>query len=343
MLAIVGMIALIVCASMFTACTQDEYLPETNQTEEGLVTNDVPMTKAMSSASYYIYEGINPVVLANYYGHVYQDRTFYGWTSESSYTYTPNTNKGYPHPTGITINDYYLQYNGNCALAAYTMARGLAYKEYSLFALQSDHSLASSRRYNTNIYCETSMRLHRAFPNYYNFTTASIQYLYWMAKGDAYRISDVEFILNPSNPSPGAYNSYFSSQCGWTTAASYKTELENCMSRKAPFVTIVRIKPANHPAGNTRHSDTEYYFSGSTDVGNYIGNHTSQHYIVVVAMNKAFDSNDNFLPSETIIYFLDPYYDYHTLWHTTYSNLVSSALLSSNNRNGFGLYRPDLE
>lgn len=338
---------MIVCLAIsFSSCKKEDYA--SSELSESSIYRDLQIDtigeESTRDVSYYIYKGISATTLFNYYGHVFQDRTFVGWKNENTYTYTPNTSYGYPHPTGITNNDYELVYNKNCGLAAYVMARGLAYKEYSLFALQPYHGLASSRRYNTKIYCETSMRLHRAFPNNYNFGTPKITYLFWMAKGDALRRSDVEFLLNPSNPAAGAYPTYFSANCGWSTENSYKTELENCMDREAPFVTIVRINDSYHPAGSNRHDDNAYTFSGTTDVGNYIGNHTAQHYIVVVAMRKAFDSNDNFLENQTIVYFLDPYYDYRTIWHTTYSKLVSSAYLSaSQNRNGFGLYRPDLE
>ena len=338
------MLTALVIGSLLTSCNgEDELMSLISSEINQDIQDEVTSAKSMSNVSYYVYEGISAPEISRY-GHVYQDRTFNGWMSESSYNYTPNTNKGYPHPKNVTNNDYCLQYNGNCGVAAYVMARGLAYKDYSLFFLQETHSNASTRRFNTKIYCETSMRLHRAFPSNYNFGIPAIKYIYWIAKGDGQRISDVEFIKNPNNPRTGGtyYTNYFSSACSWTSANAYKTELENCMYRKAPFVTIVRIKPANHPAGNTRHNDNEYIFSGTSNVGDYIGSHSSQHYIVVVAMKKAFDSNHNFLEDKTIIYFLDPYYDYHTLWETTYSKLVSSAYLSSNNRNGFGLYRPDL-
>jgi hypothetical protein len=53
MLTIVGMFAIIVCASMFTACSQDEYLPEVNQTEKSQADDQaIPETRALMTSYY---------------------------------------------------------------------------------------------------------------------------------------------------------------------------------------------------------------------------------------------------------------------------------------------------
>lgn len=53
MLTLIGMLTLIVCASMFTSCTQDEYLPETNQTEDFQADDQtIPETRAMTWSDY---------------------------------------------------------------------------------------------------------------------------------------------------------------------------------------------------------------------------------------------------------------------------------------------------
>lgn len=54
MLAIIGMLALVICASIFSSCTQDEYLPETNQTEEFQANDQITSeTRSMSTTYYY--------------------------------------------------------------------------------------------------------------------------------------------------------------------------------------------------------------------------------------------------------------------------------------------------
>lgn len=55
MLTIVGMFAIIVCASIFTACSQDDYLPEVNQTGEAQLYNQSSfVTRSMSTT--YLYQ-----------------------------------------------------------------------------------------------------------------------------------------------------------------------------------------------------------------------------------------------------------------------------------------------
>ena len=77
-LTFIGMLALIVCASMFTACSQDEYLPEINQAEEFQTDNTIiPETRASS-----IYLGDGSVYPTS--GYPYETTYFFEFSSTSS-------------------------------------------------------------------------------------------------------------------------------------------------------------------------------------------------------------------------------------------------------------------
>lgn len=337
--------------SVFASCSNDDDLLLVGDSQTELVSSfaqDSVKALTRNSAVYTLYVGVPQTSLLHHYGHIYQDRTFYGWTTESNYYYLPNNSAGHPYTnSGYNSLSYYLKYNKNCGVAAYVMARAIAYPA-SMFGL-SDGYTVQKKKLGAQLYCETSMRLHREISSY-NFGTPWIADIYnGLAKGGPNYISDEQFINNHSNPQKGTTSGFVSNVCSYpkttTGLNNFRSELESCLSAGKPFMMIVGINDNNHPIkinGETRDSAdyNRYTYPYTKDLSsyNYLKSNGEAHYIVIVGMDKAFGPTwDDFLPDETKVYFLDPYWNCEVIWETTYTKLMIAANVSSlKNYNGFG-------
>lgn len=347
----IAMIMMVAVGSVFTSCSNDDddfRVPAQEAQLDQALGQDSITTRSMNTVVYTLYSGVPTSTLDNYYGHIFQDRTFVGWKNENNYFYVPNNSGGHPYTYSSYSNLSYENFwNGNCGLAAYVMARAIAYPS-SMFGLTHGYQ-TTQRKKGAKLYCETSMRLHREI-NSYNFTEPWMKDIYeGLAAGTSSYISDQQYILNPLSATAGATSGFVSPTYQYpktdTGKNQFKTELETCLAANKPFMCIVGINPASHPiqSHNIDRQDvvfTEDNFPYSTDLTNtnYLKGNGSGHYIVVVGMLKAFGPTwDDFLPDETVIKFIDPYWNAEIIWETSYTKLVNAAVVASNGHiNGFG-------
>ncbi|MDR0860399.1 MAG: hypothetical protein LBO09_05515 [Candidatus Peribacteria bacterium] len=327
---------------MFSSCDQDEDIVSVPPpvVEESLSLNN-PSLRASSGTTVL---GLSSSYLTSHYGHVCQHRTFSGWNANSSYELQPNTSNGYPYVVGsFTSLPYQVVVNGNCGVAAYVIARGLGYYGSNPpFSLLSDHANATTRKHNTVVYCQTSMRLHREKPSY-NFGIPAIADIHdGIAQGDGVSVSDKEYLTNPTSPTVGSRSNFVDATFSWaknaTGRTAYKNALEASLQRQKPFVTIVKVQTSSHPIKQNGGDQVTLYssYNWTTNTGNYISTSGGGHYIVIVRLEKVTNSNGDIDGDASKIYYLDPYWDAKVVWETTYHKLVDSAESAGTYYNGFG-------
>jgi hypothetical protein len=320
--------AIFACIVMFSSC----------QDEDNLLIKDQPQVTTMSSSLK------SPAVLSatsiatGTYGisgslydravHVWQNRVTLDWTSTSAYTFygrkQTTTPRKYPsYLYGSDVSKYTVTTTGNCGVAAYVIARAIdleSNSNYSMFKLKHDYLNADSRRYNTEIYIETSARLKEADANY-GWSSPSLLQLQYIANGTAYVTSDLAMgVITP--PSSSLIGSTLQNPSNQT---AYETRMINCLTAGRPFIALVSVNSANHPRyGND--GTPEVNTTNSPDVSSYLSG-SYNHYIVVVKIAMGTGGSG-------YVYFLDPLWNSQTVWKSTYSSFIQSIASAGGGYNG---------
>ena len=178
-LTLIGMLALIVCASMFTACTQDEHITITNQSEEDSATYQIaPETRAMNTVYYTIpSSGTLPNSVDNlpavcgggqyvYGGAVTADISKSGNTliamvkkqvPMTTFTYAGTAYLKYAHPCGTVLDSAPYSANASYVFVSYDISTpNLTYGAYTIYPMVKNSPYPYNRYYAEPILVRTS-------------------------------------------------------------------------------------------------------------------------------------------------------------------------------------------